>query len=172
MSLFKNLIRVFERELSFQEQLLGLLTKERVAIVKLNQEELDSISVAKERMLEEGRALEQKRSELLSQLLPGIDEAALNVQQIVNICPPHEGKRELARICDNLKRIASSVRDMNSENSALIRQSLGLIASTIAIMRSGAAAAGDLPTYTKGGALSAGSDDLTYQPRRGVSREA
>lgn len=169
MSRFKTLISLFKREVSFQEQLLQLLTKERVAIVKLNQEELDKLTSQKERLLEEGQALEERRSELVKQILPGIDEATLSVQQLINACPPQEGRRDLTEVTNDLRRLATSVREMNTENSSLIKQSLGLIATTIAIMRS--APATDLPRYTSAGTTT-GSDGLSLPSRRALSREA
>lgn len=169
MSRFRALIGIFKRELSFQEQLLQLLTKERVAIVKLNQEELDLLTAQKERLLEEGRSLEQKRSEIVKQILPEIESATVSVQQLIAACSPQDGKRDLTEVCDDLRRVATSVRDMNTENSSLIRQSLGLIATTIAIMKS--APASDLPRYNSSGTTS-GDDGLRFSSRRNLSREA
>ena len=49
---FQQLLRLLEKEISLQEKLLELLVKERAAIVKLNQEQVEAIALEKAQLLE------------------------------------------------------------------------------------------------------------------------
>lgn len=168
---FRKLLKVLEREFSYQEKLLEVLVRERAAIVKLNQDELDSLREAKERLLGEMTDLETQRTKIfdgLSLELPEGEQPKLS--HVLEICPPSEGRGQIQHVGENLKRLATNVRDMNNENAALIRQSLGLIASTIAIMSQSPST--DLPTYTRRGAMTGSTEDALFlAPRKQIARE-
>ena len=169
MSQFRQLLKLLEREFGYQEKLLDLLTKERVAIVKLNQDQLDQLTEKKDELLREAGSVEQKRQAVLVALLP--DEETPKLSAVVARCPLSEGRHDIERIGRELKELATQVRDLNDQNGLLIRQSLGLIASTVAIMTS--APDTDLPTYSAKGSLSSGSQqDPAFAPRRQLAREA
>ena len=144
---FRKLQKLLEKELSYQEKLLELLSKERVAIVKLNQDQLDELQEAKQDILTEVGDIEARRREIFSSLAKEAKREELKFKDVLELCPPSEGRGQLKHTGENLKRIATNVREMNEENGALIKQSLGLIASTLAIMRQAPDA--DLPTYTQ-----------------------
>lgn len=169
MSQFKQLLKLLQHEFSYQEKLLELLTKERVAIVKLNQDQLDQLTEKKEELIAEAGTVEKRRRAVLESLLP--EESEPKLSAVVAKCPKEEGRNELERIGRELKELATQVRDLNDQNGVLIRQSLGLIASTVAIMTS--APDTDLPTYSAKGSLSSGhQQDPAFAPRRQLTREA
>lgn len=169
MSQFKQLLKLLQHEFSYQEKLLDLLTKERVAIVKLNQDQLDQLTEKKDELLAEAGSVEKRRREVLEALLPEDTEPKLAT--VVAKCPPSEGRKDLERIGKELKELATQVRDLNDQNGLLIRQSLGLIASTVSIMTSSPES--DLPTYSAKGSLSSGGQqDPAFAPRRQLTREA
>ncbi len=168
---FRKLQKLLEKEISYQEKLLELLTRERVAIVKLNQDQLDEIRVAKEQILNEVIDIEGRRKEIFDSLAQSAKrEEPLKFTDVLELCPPAEGRGQLKHTGDNLRKVATEVRDMNTYNSTLIKQSLGLIVSTIAIMRSNPDA--DLPTYTQTGSLSKPQEDPAFAVKRSLSREA
>lgn len=169
---FRKLLKLLEKELNYQEKLLELLTRERVAIVKLNQDQLDEIRVAKEKILAEVIDIEQRRKEIFENLgAYAKREEPLKFVDVLELCPPAEGRGHLKHVGENLKKVATSVREMNSYNSDLIKQSLGLIVATIAIMRS--TPESDLPTYTPSGTLTKTHEDPAFgASKRQISREA
>lgn len=167
---FRKLLKVLEREFSYQEKLLELLVRERAAIVKLNQDELDSLREEKERLLGDMVELEQRRTQIFADLqLEQPEGQQPKLSDVIQLCPPSEGKGQIQHVGENLKRLAVNVREMNDENSKLIRQSLGLIASTIAIMSQ--APETDLPTYSRRGSLNGPDDPAFTATRKQLSRE-
>ena len=168
---FRKLLKLLEKELDCQEKLLELLTKERVAIVKLNQEQLDALCSAKEAVISEAADLEQRRRAVFTSLAEQANrEEPLKLSEVVEMCPPSEGRGLLKHVGDNLKKLATNVHELNQQNGMLIKQSLGLIASTVAIMR--ATPDADLPTYTQQGSLTTKSEDPAFSAKNQFSREA
>jgi flagellar biosynthesis/type III secretory pathway chaperone len=169
---FRKLQKVLERELSYQEKLLELLVHERAAIVRMNQDELDRLRADKEQLLWEMKELEERRRSIFTDLqTERASETPLKFADVLAICPPAEGKGQLQHVGDNLRKMAVNVKEMNEQNGVLIRQSLGLIASTIAIMTQIPEA--DLPTYSKKGAIKGpAADTSTIQLRPPISHEA
>ena len=169
---FRKLIKLLEKELNYQEKLLELLTRERVAIVKLNQDQLDEIQEVKQGILNEVVDIEQRRQEIFTKLAEQSQrEEPLKFSEVVELCPPGEGRGPLQHVGQNLKKVAESVRELNAENGVLIKQSLGLIATTLAIMR--AAPEADLPTYTPSGTLSEKAEEPGFvSQKRQLSKEA
>lgn len=168
---FRKLLKLLEKELGYQEKLLELLSKERAAIVKLNQDQLDELRVRKEEILHDVQDIEQRRTEIFNQLATSENRKdPLKFSEVLERCPPNEGRGPLKHVGDNLRRVAAQVQEMNQYNGELIKHSLGLIASTVAIMRS--APETDLPTYTPSGELSKAHEDPAFSARRQLSREA
>lgn len=167
---YRKLLKLLEKELNYQEKLLELLSKERAAIVKLNQDELDALSGAKQDILNEVMDIEARRKEIFFSIAKESNREGLKFNDVLEMCPPSEGKGQLRHVGENLKRVATSVREMNEQNGQLIKQSLGLIASTLAIMRS--APDTDLPTYTPSGTLTTKTEDPAFVSRNAVRREA
>lgn len=154
---FNRLMRLLEQELIHQEKLLDLLGRERAAIVHLRRDQIESLRQRKEEVLSEAKSVGDKRNEVIRSLL-GTKQPndPLKFSSVLERCPTQDLRRKLNNIGDQLKSVASTVRDMNSQNGEMIRQSLGLLASTIAIFR--AAPGADLPTYNESGSLNAPED--------------
>ena len=97
--------------------------------------------------------------------------AAPVFSEIIGVCQQSDVRNELSKIGSELKATAEVVRDMNTHNALLIKQSLGLISSTLSIIRS--TPGSDLPTYGQGGVLRDQADDPAFAGRsRGVTRQA
>ena len=199
MSEFKRLLLVLEKELSHHESLLELLNRERAAIVTLNPEQLEKLNTEKEKVLGAAKECESRRRELIESIVTANPELVstghrpasppppangarkeLNSKpvpaepvfsEIVGACRQPEVRSELAKIGSELKATAEVVRDMNTHNALLIKQSLGLISSTLSIIRS--TPGSELPTYGQGGVLRDAVDDPAFAGRsRGVTRQA
>lgn len=169
---YKKLYKIIERQLANQEKLLGLLVQEKVALVKLNQDDLDKVSESKAKVLDDVRDLEEKRSQIFQIISESLElDREVTFQDVIDNCPPAESKGKLQHLCDNLKSLATRVKEINSNNSELIKSSLGLLASTMSIIRS--APEGDLPTYNKGGNLSSGdTEDPAFAKKNNIIGEA
>jgi flagellar biosynthesis/type III secretory pathway chaperone len=168
---FEKLVHVLERELGYQEKLLTLLASERAAIVHLNNEDLNTIREQKEKIFFDAMKLGQRRAQILSDL--GREEDKLPV--IIEECPSPKVKAELDSVRTDLKKTTAKVREFSDSNAKLIKQSLGLIASTISIMR-GFGSATSVNTYGATGALRGKEKTnplgVDRTPGAGVTREA
>lgn len=134
-----KLVRILEKELDYQEKLLSLLTKENKAIVKLNREEIEQLNAQKSAVIDSAKELELERATLLEAISEHIKkklEAPLKLQDIISSCKDTKLRAELATVGTDLKKTAEATQRLNVQNAALIRQSLGLVLSTISIMRS------------------------------------
>ena len=147
---FSSILQLLERELDNQNRLLQLLTEEQVAIVTVNQERIEAINAKKESLLEDARALEQSRTEILSRIYQG-DKKALKLAKVIENCDSAPTRSRLEQVGKDLKLTVHSVRELNQLNGDLIRQSLGIISSTLSIICSSPSA--DLPTYSKSGSI-------------------
>lgn len=180
MSEFKRLLVVLEKELSHHEKLLELLNRERAAIVTLNPEQIENLNSQKEEILVAAKECEERRRELLRSLSGAkqtedadskTKPAEPRFLDVVGGCREPEVRKELAKVGSDLKQTAEVVRDMNNHNAQLIKQSLGLISSTLSIIRS--TPGSELPTYGQRGQLRDNGDDPAFSGRsRGVTREA
>ncbi len=170
MSQFPKLLRLLQKELSQQEKLLALLTKERAAIVKLNQEELDRISVEKASLLESAVGLEKQRAEVYGRACDEVSSSAsspLKFSELLEFCEERTTKQGLARVGAELKNLVTSVKTLNEGNGTLIKQCMGLIATTVSILTSKPDT--DLPTYGASGKLNGGEEDPAFAGRRSLS---
>lgn len=147
---FRSLLQLLELELDNQTRLLQLLAEEQVAIVTVNQEQIEAINEKKEALLDDARALEQRRSEVIGRIVP-LGKQKAKLAEILESCSSPSTKDRLEHVGSELKKTVHSVRDLNELNGDLIRQSLGIISSTLSIICFSPSA--DLPTYSKSGAL-------------------
>lgn len=174
---FQKLFRFLDQELAQHEKLLGLLTQERAAIVKLNQQQIETISEQKSKLLSEAKKIEIKRNEVIESLMAG-DEAEgpkrrpkqYKLNAILAFCTSSALTTKIEKLAENLKRTVQTVQEMNHYNSQLMKQSLGLISSTLAIIRS--APGTELPTYDGAGVLHSSADPAFSRRSSGVVRQA
>lgn len=172
MDEFRKLLKTLESELAQQEELLALLASERVAIVQMNQERIEQLVETKGHIFEKAINLQKERDATIESI---VGKDIVNVQKFSDIvvqCQEEIVKHKLEKVGTSLKETATGVMEMNKHNEMLIRQAIGLVASTIAIMR--CAPGTELPTYTDVGRLSASSEDpvFTSRPSRSLVRAA
>lgn len=171
MQEFRSLVSLLQRELEKQERLLETLTRERAAIVKLNCEQLEEVQREKQGLLDEVRSLEERRTTTIESLTKNLPAPLPDkkLASLVQACPTKELKSQLGAVGEQLKRAATAVRDLNTNNGTLLKQSLGLVSSVLSIFNSSAGT--DLPTYTPSGQITDASDPLPSR-RPAVRREA
>ncbi|GEM_PF-6128809 len=150
MDVFEKLANVLERELSEQERLLELLVQERAAIVKVQSDKINEINLKKEDLLVDAKQLEVTRSSLLVNIAANGKKPKLS--EVISQCESVKMREKLSRIGMELRSLASTVQQLNSQNSELVRHSLGIVSSALAIFESSAVES-DLPSYGKSGEL-------------------
>ncbi len=169
MSDYRKLLRILQKELSYQDKILRLLSVERAAIVKLDQERILDIGGQKEKLIGEAVALERERASVLEAMdISGDSKGGTQKKpflEVIATCDEKAISEELQKTGEELKMSAESVKKLNEQNGDLIKQSLGIIASTISIMRSSPAS--DLPTYGRKGRLASEESDSAFASRSG-----
>lgn len=161
---YRTLLQLLQRELKQQERLLELLTKERVAVVKLKQDDILKLAEAKESILGEAKALEQSRATVILEL-SGSDQP-IKLRELLGSCKELSLKRDLERVGGELRKTTEATRELHQTNSILLKQAMGIVATTTAILRS--APDTGLPSYGEGGKMK----DKNGASRPGVSRSA
>ena len=165
---YLKLIKLLEEEAAKQQDLLSLLVKERTAIVKLNQDELDALLLKKETTLSSIESIAQSRNRLLEPLKEQRED--LRLSQLIPLCPTDVEKIRMTKCLSDLRRLATDVKRMNDENGKLTSQVLGVVSSAISIIASAPDQAA--PTYTEQGKRPKENESGDLSVRRALSREA
>lgn len=165
---YLKLIKLLEEEAAKQQDLLSLLVKERSAIVKLNQDELDQLVVKKGATLSSIEHITNSRNKLLEPLKEQRED--LRLSQLIPLCPTDGEKARMTKCLSELRRLATDVKRMNDENGQLTGQVLGVVSSAISIIAS--APEQISPVYSEAGKLPSEKEAGDLSVRRSLSREA
>ncbi|MCC6933919.1 MAG: flagellar protein FlgN [Deltaproteobacteria bacterium] len=160
---YNKLMTVLEKELSCQNRLLKTLADERRALISFDREKVEEIAKDKEKIIQEAQQLQIKRLEVLGINNDLPDKETMRLGNVVESCTSPKIKQTLGKMRLELKATADAVKTLNDHNSGLIKQSLGLIASTLSIMRSAPEA--ELPTYGINAKLSNNLQDPAFGPK-------
>ena len=165
---YRQLLQLLQRELKQQEKILEVLARERTAVVKLNQEALEKVSQEKSSLLDEARELEKKRTTVIEELSGS--SKPVKLADLLNDCNSQDLKKSLEKVGQDLKKTTLTVKELHENNTVLIRQAMGIVSTTVAILRS--APDTGLPTYGGSGKLRDETDPAFVTRRSGVTREA
>ena len=166
MQEFERLLTVLEREVVCQERLLALLLSEREALLKVRTEEVQKIGVEKEKLIDQSKQLQTNCVQLVQQIAP--PPQTLKISELIERCGLGELRRKLAKAVMSLKQITAAVRELNRHNSVLIRQTLGLVSSTLSLLRS--APKTPLQTYSRNGMIKSNSNPYYCREHSYVTR--
>lgn len=136
MSDHVRLYKLLESELALHGRMLQLLERERVALVEIREDEILSLNKEKESLVEELRDAEQRRRALLDSLRLELQiEGPPSFSQIVEKCSAKDLRANLQAVGRKLKTSVEKVVQLTEHNAALIRQTLGIVASTLSILK-------------------------------------
>lgn len=169
MDEYRKLLRILAEQLDVQDRLLKVLAKEATAIQKLDREYLEHIGQEKELILKEAEALEGTRGVLLSSICPSPHRPRerITLAKILDLCPLEQIRSKLRDLGSNLRKKVLEVQARNRENAELIRYTLRLVTSTIALIRSGACSV--VRTYGDRGVIKERKETSTTMPTRTVA---
>ena len=165
MDEFKTLLRLLEEELQVQEKLLKLLTSERAAIAKLDQMAMERSAAQKDKLLGQSSQLESERTAIVERIAPtGRRKERAKLADLLTKCPSPALAEQLKKTGATLKQSAQATRELNAANTDLIRHTLRIISSTVAIIR--AAPGAEAKTYSDKGSLKKNREVLSsYRDR-------
>ncbi len=168
---FKKLVKLLNKELDSQKKLLKLLLKEQVSIINMKQTEISEIAEEKEKFFNKALSYQKEREEVVKKILPEEKFLGHKFDDLVLVCSDYKTKEELTTIKSSLKETVEEVSKINKYNSSLIKQALGVVSSTLSILRTSPPES--LPTYTGKGTLSIESQDAAFNPNaKNLTREA
>lgn len=139
MSQHRDLVHVLKLELQLHSDLLSILEEEKAGIVRVDTEAVQKSGQKKEELLLKAKTLEERRSGLMDGKL----------SELIEKCTDDNVAAELSQIRDQLLQVGTKVQEQNNYNGKLIKESLGLVSTTLAIFRS--TPPDDLPTYGRSG---------------------
>jgi hypothetical protein len=134
ITLLNKILSNLTAELDIQKNILKLLTLERTEIVKLRATELDKLRAEKEVLLLKISNNKDQRDKILSSIDRSPIEGKAWTLKSLFIEAPQDLLKEYQKVSSELKSTLISIQKMNKDNAGLLRQSLGLVSSTISIL--------------------------------------
>jgi len=167
MNQFNALLKILNDELQGQRDLLKLLTHEKTLIVSIKQDEIDELQAKKSSLLEELQRLSTAREAIVRSVLQVEDgKKPVKATEAILKCSDLKLKKQLQTAATALKSISVQVKELNTYNSKLVNQALGILTSSLAIVRSTPGT--ELPTYGGKGKLNSKSADPAFQKRKSL----
>lgn len=132
-----KIIEVINKEAALYEEMLELSKNKKDIIVNGKVAELESITKLEQSMVFKLSKLEDEREELASKLAAelGISNNKITVKVLLSKLPKTQAN-EMENCCKNLSSILSDLKEINSLNSKLIKNSLDYIDFSINILGS------------------------------------
>lgn len=166
-SVVKKLLQNLQTELQLQTKLLELLTQERSEIVLLKTEELDKIRSKKEDLLLKISQNNETRDTLLIPLKAATPKGEkLKLSRVFETAHV-DIQSTYKHIRTDLRKVVEAVQKLNSENGSLLKQSLGLVSSTISILTAKPTAQNN--NYSRDGKMQEQNQDMPISKLGSVS---
>lgn len=154
---FSKLLAVLNNELLKQEDLLNVLWRERAAILHVKHSEIEKVACEKEKLLSELDELVKTRNDVSMRLVNKLKddteanktEEGIKLDTLITKCNQSSIQYQLIECRKEIRRTATTIGELNDFNGKLIRKTLGLITSTVAILSGGCYT----PTYSQSGNL-------------------
>jgi flagellar biosynthesis/type III secretory pathway chaperone len=171
MSQFKDLLQLIVEEVKYQHEMLKLLNEERELALKLDTRGSDKLASRKEScIIKIGRAA-LTRDALVREILGEKDpKKQVKASDAAQRCGVPAIRKELQNQVRALRVAIENVKVMNARNAELIGQALGVVGSSLAIIRSSPGS--EAPTYGVDGNLKMSPRNPADQKRRSLAAEA
>lgn len=165
MNQFNSLLKILNDELQAQKELQKLLLIEKKAIVEVKQGEVQELQKTKENLLTRIQNLLIAREGLVRNILQIEDGKKIaKASDAILKCSDIKLKKQLQALVVSLRTISEQVKEQNAYNGKMINQALGILTSSLAIVRSTPGT--ELPTYGVQGKLKSASTDPAFQRKK------
>ncbi len=165
-SLMEELITVLAQECDRYEELLGLSSSKTPVIVAGDLQQLSTITDEEQIVVAKIAALDKKREVAMKDIATVLnkDVTTLKLTDLVRMLDKRpEEQRRLAQERDRLQNVAGRVQQINSQNQALLQNSLEMVQFEMNILQS-AKRAPETANYTR---TAGTSGDVIGMPSRG-----
>jgi len=165
MNQFNSLLSIINDEIQGQKDLLKLLTTEKRLVIEMKNDKVEELQKVKNVLLEKLVGFSTAREGIVRSVLQ-IENAKkpAKTSDAVLKCTDLKLRKLLQTAITSLKTISLQVKEQNTYNSKLIGQALGVLSSSLAIIRSTPGT--ELPTYGQKGKLKTTSADPAFQKRK------
>jgi flagellar biosynthesis/type III secretory pathway chaperone len=165
MSQFISLLKILTDELQGQKDLHKLLIVEKSAIAEVKKDKVDELQKSKSILLERLQEYATSRDALVRAILH-IEDAKkpAKATEAVLKCTDVKLRKQLQGLINSLRTLSAQVQEQNTYNARLVNQALGILSSTLAIIRSTPGT--ELPTYGGQGKLTSNVADPAFQKRK------
>lgn len=165
MSQFNSLLTILNDELQGYKELQKILIVEKSAIAELKKEKVDSFQKTKGNLLERIQDKARARDVLVRSILNHEDaKKPAKASEAILKCTDLKLRKQLQGAISSLKTVSGQVKEQNAYNSRLVNQALGILSSTLAIIRSTPGT--ELPTYGGKGKMTSTVADPAFQKRK------
>ena len=146
-----DLVDLLHTEAALYRDLLQVMDRERVVMIRSRLEELGPVAVEKQTLIGRLHDAEERRSELIGRLAEGFDcvPAELTLSRLAHMAPPPHGEA-LGRCRTELSGLMKRLREENRRSEVLCRHSGELLRASYGVVR-GLAANGTV--YHRGGRI-------------------
>ncbi|MDR2337328.1 MAG: flagellar protein FlgN [Deltaproteobacteria bacterium] len=132
---YRSLIVNLEIEINLQTKLLEAVREEKIALAMLDEEKINKVVESKQQLIEKIQANQEKRNKIfIKDTLAPLE--SLKLEDLIANCSSAIYRQQLEKLQSELKEIVVEMRELNNHNAKLTKQSLGLIATTLAILKS------------------------------------
>lgn len=138
-SLIEELISTLEEENKIYEELIHIAEKKTRIIIKNNLEELQKITEKEQDYVDKINTLEYKREEVVSNvgIVLSRNPKELTLKEIILILKKQPKEQQcLSKLRDTLKQNINRLTQINSQNKALIDESLEIIEFNMNLIQS------------------------------------
>jgi len=165
MHRFNSLLNVLNDELQGLKDLQKLLVVEKAAITAVKQDKVDELQKSKSILLSRIQEYATQREGLVRSILQ-IEDAKkpAKASDVLLKCTNSKLKKQLQGVINTLRTVSAEVNEQNTYNSKLISHALGILSSSLAIVRSTPGT--ELPTYGDQGKLTSNVADPAFQKRK------
>ncbi len=149
---FSGLLSVMKKEIQVYQELLDLMSREKLVLLKPTLERIQESNTRKETLILKSKMLEEARTHSIRKLgeVLGLDQNGLTISTLVHHADRKTGQ-DLRNYQTTLQSIVNKIVELNDANRSLIDASLlsitGLIGFINQMMNAG-------PTYQENGEVS------------------
>ena len=165
MNQFNSLLRILNDELQGHKDLQKILIVEKSAIAEVKKDKVDELQKSKANLLERLQEYATARDSLVRSILH-IEDAkkSAKASEAALKCADSKLRKQLQGVINSLRTLSTQVKEQNAYNARLINQALGILSSSLAIIRSTPGT--ELPTYGGQGKLKSNVADPAFQKRK------
>lgn len=156
----EELITTLQEENELYKKMIPIAEEKTKAIVANNLEELQKVTDKEQIMIDKMGTLEKKRVDVVNNIavVLSLNPRTITLDQIVDVLHKQPNEQKMLReIHDKLRMTTSRLKDVNSQNKALVEESLQMLEFNMNVLRSTRMSSGSSNYTQRASQIDAGS---------------